>query len=92
MDIIYNPEFEKQTIQIVDYIAKDKPSASIKFAHELEKLILLLPQNPFQYRQSHYFKDKNIRDMTHKGYTVIYEVNFDKNTIEILQIFNRNKP
>ena len=37
-------------------------------------------------------KDKNIRDMTHKGYTVIYEVNFDKNTIEILQIFNRNKP
>ncbi len=30
--------------------------------------------------------------MAHKGYTVIYEVNLDKNTIEILKIFNQNKP
>ena len=30
--------------------------------------------------------------MTYKGYTIIYEVNLNKNTIEILKIFNKNKP
>jgi len=92
MNIIYNPTFERQIIQIIDYIDDDKPSASVKFSNELEKLIITIPENPFKYRQSHYFNDKNIRDMTHKGYTVVYEVDFENNSIEILKIFNRNKP
>ncbi|KIM12831.1 MAG: hypothetical protein KU37_00080 [Sulfuricurvum sp. PC08-66] len=76
---------------MVNYIANDKPSASISFALELEKLILELPNFPFKYQQSIYFDDKNMRDMTYKKYTVTYEVNLEKNTIEILKIFNRNK-
>jgi len=92
MDIIYNYKFEKQIIQIIDYIAKDKPSASKRYVQELEKLILTIPKNPFKYKQSSYFNDKNIRDMTYKGYTIIYEVNFKEDFIEVLKIFNRNKP
>jgi len=92
MNIIYDPTFERQIIQIIDYIADDKPSASVKFSNELEKLIITIPENPFKYRQSHYFNDKNIRDMTHKGYTIVYEVDFENNSIEVLKIFNRNKP
>jgi hypothetical protein len=30
--------------------------------------------------------------MTFKKYTITYEVNLEKNTIEVLKIFNRNKP
>jgi len=92
MTIIYNPIFEEEMIQIINYIAFDKPNASIKFALELEKLILDIPYFPFKYKPSFYFQDKNIRDMTYKGYTIIYQVNLDKNTIEILKIFNKNKP
>jgi len=92
MTIIYNPEFDDEIIQIINYIALDKPNASIKFALELEELILNIPYFPFKYKPSFYFNDKNIRDMTYKGYTVIYEVNLDTNTIEILKIFNQNKP
>jgi len=92
MTIIYNPIFDKEIIDIVNYIALDKPSVSIKFALELEKLILNIPYFPFKYKSSFYFDDKNIRDMIYKGYTIIYEVNLDKNTIEILKIFNHNKP
>jgi plasmid stabilization system protein ParE len=92
MTIIYNPTFDKEIIDIVDYIALDKPSASINFALELEKLILNIPYFPFKYKPSFYFNNKNIRDMTYKGYTIIYEVNLNKNTIEILKIFNKNKP
>ncbi len=92
MKIVYNPIFENELLHIVNKIANDKPNASIKFALELEKSILDIPIFPFKYKPSSYFSDKNIRDMTYKKYTVVYEVNLDANTIEILKIFNQNKP
>jgi len=92
MKIIYNPIFENELLQIINRIAEDKPTASIKFALELEKSILDIPIFPFKYKASSYFDDKNVRDMTYKRYTVVYEVNLDANTIEILKIFNQNKP
>ncbi len=92
MKIIYKKTFEKQLLQIIDYIAQDKKGASLKFASELEELIFLIPENPFKYRISHYFDNENIRDMIYKGYTIIYKVNFEKNIIEVLRIFNKNKP
>ena len=92
MKIIYNPIFEDELLYIIKHIAEDKPNASIKFALELEKSILDIPIFPFKYKPSVYFEDKNVRDMTYKRYTVVYEVNLDENTIEILKIFNQNKP
>jgi plasmid stabilization system protein ParE len=92
MQIIYKKTFEKQLLHIINYIAKDKVNASIKFAKELEKLIFSLPDNPLKYKLSIYFKNKDIRDMIYRGYTIIYKVNFQKNTIEVLRIFNQNKP
>ena len=92
MQISYKRTFENQLLQIVNYIAKDNVGASINFANELEELIFLIPDNPFKYKPSMYFKNENIRDMTYKGYTINYKVNFEKDLIEILRIFNRNKP
>ena len=92
MQIIYKRTFENQLLQIVNYIAKDKVRASINFANKLEELIFLIPDNPFKYKPSIYFKNENIRDMTYKGYTINYKVNFEKDLIEILRIFNKNKP
>jgi len=91
MTIIYNPEFDKQIIEIINHIARDKPSASIKFASELEDLMSNLPNFPYKFRKSIYFNDSNIRDMIYKGYTIVYEINPKNNTIEILKIFNKNK-
>jgi hypothetical protein len=56
----------------------DKPLVSLNFKDELKFKIRELPANPFKYKQSLYFDDKNIRDMTYKTYTII--------------IFNKNKP
>lgn len=92
MQIIYKKTFENQLLQIINYIADDKQSASLKFASKLEELILLIPENPLKYRASFYFNNEDIRDMTYKGYTVVYKVNFEKNTIEVLRIFNKKKP
>ncbi len=41
---------------------------------------------------SYYFKDSDVRDMTFKKYTIIYEIKPDEKVIEILDIFNRKKP
>jgi len=92
MTIIYKPTFSKQLKQVIEYIAQDKPSASMKFKNELKKSINLIPNNPIMYRQSNYFEDKNIRDMVHKGYTIIYRIRPIKKEIEILKIFKKNKP
>ena len=92
MRIINNPDFSKELKNILQYIANDKPSASIKFKKELKINIKNIIDNPYMYPPSNYFNDKDVRDMTYKKYTIIYQVNLDKNTIEIMKIFNRNKP
>jgi len=82
----------KQNFQIIlEHIAKDKITASKNFKKELLKQIKNLPNFPYKYRKSFYFKDENIRDMTFKSYTIVYEVNIDENLIVVLNIFNQNK-
>jgi plasmid stabilization system protein ParE len=92
MRIIYKPTFRKQFKQIIKYIAQDKPNASMNFKNKLKEHINLIPDNPYQYEQSKYFDDKNIRNMTFKKYTIIYRVKPIKQEIEILRIFKKNKP
>lgn len=60
MKINYRKTFENQLFQIVNYIAKDKIGASENFSNELEELIFLIPNNPFKYRSSIYFNNRNI--------------------------------
>ncbi len=74
-------KFQSKLFTILKHIAKDKVGASENFPHF-----------PFKYKPSIYFSDKNVRDMTFKKYTINYEINLDKNRIEVMDIFNRNKP
>ncbi len=92
MTIVYNPNFEEKLISIIDYIALDKPKASINFASELEKQILNIPYFPYKHRKSIYFDDENIRDMIFKSYTINYEIDLKNNRIIVFDIFNKNKP
>ena len=92
MQINRTLEYQNSLFAILEYIAQDKMSAAESFVHELDKLIGDLPNFPFKYRKSIYFQDENIRDMIYKGYTIVYRVNTKKERIEILRIFNKNKP
>jgi len=92
MRIINNPDFSKELKNILKYIANDKPTASRKFSKELKESIKNIPDNPYMYPPSQYFDDKDVRDMTYKKYTIVYQVMLERNTIEIMKIFNRNKP
>ncbi len=92
MRIKLDKKFEINFYSILDYIAKDKLSASKKFRKNLFELIKELPHYPYKFRKSYYFNDENIRDMTFKKYTIVYEVDLNNNSIIILNIFNKNKP
>ncbi len=92
MQIKLDKTFEINFNIIFEYIAKDKLSASKKFKKELFEEIKNLLNFPYKFRKSFYFDDEKVRDMTFKGYTVVYEVNLDDNTIVILNIFQKNKP
>ena len=84
--------YKNQLTIILKHIAKDKISASENFYVNLNKTIAEIPNFPFKYRKSIYFDNDNIRDMTFKGYTIIYRINIKKNLIEVIRIFNKNKP
>lgn len=47
----------------VDYIAKDKPAAAIRFKTDLIQRIKAIPQMPYANRKSIFFE----REDTHKG-------------------------
>ncbi len=92
MKIIESHKFKLRLGIITNYIKKDKVSASINFARNLKETIRNLSNSPFKYRQSDYFDDENVRDMTYTSYTVIYKVYIEEQTIVIVDIFNQNKP
>lgn len=92
MKITRSRKFQINFLIILRHIATDKVDASRNFQKELDKLIKNIPNFPYKYKQSIYFNDKNVRDLIYKKHTINYEVNLEKNSIEILNIFNQNKP
>jgi plasmid stabilization system protein ParE len=92
MQIIRTPHYISELQVILDHISLDKFSATKKFKIDIDKMINNLVNFPFKFRQSYYYENENIRDMTFKGYSIIYRVNQEKDIIEILEIFNRNLP
>lgn len=92
MRIVNNPEFLQRLKNILQYIANDKPLASINFKNGLKESIKNIADNPYMYPQSNYFNNSDVRDMVYKKYTIVYQVSMARQTIEIMTIFNRNRP
>ncbi len=92
MVIIKTNLFKNQFKDIVFYIAKDKKETAKHFKNQLNITIENLVNFPYKYRQSYYYQDENIRDMTFMGYSIIYRINIVREIIEILEIFNQNLP
>ena len=91
MQVELDDKFKRNFQIILEYIAKDKITASKIFKKELFKHIRNIPNFPYKYRKSIYFEDKNIRDIIFKGYTIVYEVDINQDLIIVLDIFNQNK-
>lgn len=91
MQIIRSQKFKEEFVSILEYIAKDKLTSALQFRKKLNESLKSISNFAFKYRKSLYFNDENIRDMTFYGYTIVYEVNSEQDSIEVLSIFNQNK-
>jgi plasmid stabilization system protein ParE len=92
MQINQSELFVQQFEEILFTIASDKVSAALHFQKEVITNFATLKEFPYKSRQSQYYDDIAIRDLTVKGYTIIYKINEEKERIEVLEIFNRNLP
>jgi plasmid stabilization system protein ParE len=77
MKIQYKESFVIRIERQIRYIAKDNPSAAKHFKKELIAKIKLTSKNPYLFRKSVFFDNETIRDLTFKGYTIVYRINND---------------
>ena len=92
MIILESERFRKELRAIALYIRAESPQNAVRFVELLKERIDTLVRSPYRYRRSIYFDDEQMRDMIYKGYTVVYEIDEEKDRIVLLSIFNRNLP
>lgn len=81
MKTIYKESFVLRLEKQIKYIAKDNPTAAIRFKKEVLLKIKEIASNPYLYRKSIYFDTTLIRDLIFKGYTIVFRIN--ENQIEV---------
>lgn len=93
MQIIREETYLSNLEAILDFIAQDSIKKAYNFLSQLDSKINEIPNFPYKYRQSLYYKHENTRDLVFKGYTLIYHINTSLNQIIIFDIFKWiNKP
>ncbi|MBT3421333.1 MAG: type II toxin-antitoxin system RelE/ParE family toxin [Bacteroidetes bacterium] len=83
MIIRITKSFRNKLNDQVEYIAKDKISAARKFKSEVLNTIRQIPPMPFKNRKSIFFDRDDIRDLTYKGYIIVYKFNKKEDLIEV---------
>ncbi len=85
MKVFWTKESIDRLNEIELYIARDNPNAAIKFIDILISLAENLSKNPKRGRVVPEFSIKEIRELLHKNYRIIYLIK--KNRIEVLTVF-----
>lgn len=90
MKIDLDDEFFHMLVDIVRFIAKDKPLAARKFKKDLISAVRKDLKFPYNFKKSIYYKDDSFRDYVFKGYTISYQIFENDNTVRVFGII-KNK-
>ena len=91
MKINFSENFYFLLNEIIDFKSKDKPEAARKFKKDLIVAIKKDLKFPYNYKKSFYFDDDTFRGYTHKGYTITYKINDEKQLVLVIGIIkNKN--
>jgi plasmid stabilization system protein ParE len=82
--------FEIELEEIIDFIAIDSPNRALSFYDELIIKINEILLSPYIYRVQSSSYDTALRELIFKGYTVPFYIDFEKEMIVVLGIFNQN--
>lgn len=82
------PQAEEDFLEIIQYIAEDKPSASEKMADRFEKAFLLLSENPMAGRltRENRLKLLNYRILVIEPYLIFYQIK--RSTVFVFRILH----
>ncbi|WP_310555663.1 type II toxin-antitoxin system RelE/ParE family toxin [Flavobacterium sp.] len=83
MKIEFAKTYRLSLLVQVLYIAKDKPLAARKFRKDIIRNIKKDLVNPFHFKKSIYYEEENIRDYVFKGYTSVYKIDIENQTITV---------
>jgi plasmid stabilization system protein ParE len=83
MKIRSTVKFQQKFYRQIDFIASDKPGAAKKFKTDVLLRIEEITKMPFKNKRSVYYNDDLIRELTFKGYTIIYKVDEINNEIVV---------
>lgn len=83
MKLILNSRFLDQLFNQIEYISEDKPKAAQKFKKDIFVEIKQIVKMPYKHRVSIHFDETNIRELTFKGYLIIYKIKPELNEIEV---------
>lgn len=70
----------------VAFINKDKPQAAKKFKSDLIRQLRDLEKYPYRHKKSNYFDSDSIREITFKGYRIIYKIDSAKGLISVFAL------
>lgn len=75
MKVTFTKRFLQKLSKQAKYIAKDKPFAAIKFEEDvLAKSLEVINHPIYSYKKSSFFDDETIRELSFKGYRIIFKI------------------
>jgi len=86
LKVLRSKKYIQSLKKIIEYISKDSKQRALNFKSEIDNSINDLVNMPLKFRQSIYFQDESVRDLTFKGYTIVYRVDTIKEIITIIGI------
>jgi plasmid stabilization system protein ParE len=89
MKIVFKETFLQRLESQIEYLVQNSSRNARKFKDGLMARIKEIPSNPYRHRQSLYFEDASIRDITFKGYTIVFRITDD--AIELFGLLRYQK-
>ena len=84
MRIVRSKKYILVLKDLIKFISLDSKNRAVSFKNEIDKQINSLVDMPYKCRKSIYFNDDTKRDLIYKGYTIVYKIDEDKDTITII--------
>ena len=91
MKIVFSSQAKADLVEIVEFIAYDKPQAAHKWAANIRKSVLKLSDFPKMGRTVPEFGEETIRELIKGQYRVVYKIDDKKDSIVIVTIHNAKR-
>mgnify|MGYP001164642030 FL=1 len=91
MKIIFSKGAQRDLIDTIKYISKDKPKAALNWVTEIKKSVMKLGDYPRLGRIVPEFSDESIREIIKGQYRIVYKIDVESDTIAILAVHHSKK-